>query len=1381
MTAQMVKSAGSAGNDQPSGSNDIFDAVRKLLRSRADVAVLLLLLAAMFFLPRGLPLGIAVLGLVTGLTIGLNSLGVILIYRSTRIINFAQIAFGSLTVVWFYLWTSHLQWIVLLHQFCSSCVPWVKPGANLQENPSVLLDALIRQKTAGNGWAGFLLHFNFWLSLGLAVGLATLLALGVGKMVSRFWSKTPRLVPTVAMLALGLATAVGAATATQLREVKFSSILGIWRFRPIRPFKWWPYGETASETAVRDLGASAGERSSGSASIYTPIGDHAITIDGVPFHLVDQAALVVAVLAFVTLLLYFRYARAGVVIRGLSENADRAQTLGIDSDRLVHRTWMLSGLLSGLVGALAVISQGQLALLNSLDLKLLAAVLAIAVFARLSSLPLAMLAAGTLGVISQAMFWNFKTQGAYNGLLVIIVGLALILQTRRATRSEQEASVAWLASPEIRPTPRELRGLPSVSRWIRGGLAIAGIVLIGLPFVADPGQLVVSSTILIQVVLGLSLLILTGWAGQVSLGQVALAAVGAYVTVDLAVVRGIPLPLGVLGGALAGAAAAALVGIPALRLRGPYLIVMTLVFSIGITDTLLNPSILGGRLPVGFKRPLFLGLDLNDERAMYYLCLGVVVLSVALVRGLKQSRTRRALIAARDNEPAAQVFGIDLVKTRIEGFAVSGFLAGIAGALLAIETHGVKSGTFSAQLSVLVFLMIVIGGAGSLAGPLAGGAYFGVFSLLGPAWASFAMGGAGVGLLQFAPGGIGGLVFRMRDSVLRRMAIRNRIPVPSLLADFSRTSRGALRAQIVPKRHKEGATEFVPRVHRLVGPGPGPVEGTWLGPRSTGNGARPQAPTLDEAAPKALLSCQRLDVSYGQAQVLFKVDFEVFGGQILGLIGTNGAGKTTLLRTIAGLHAASGGAIYLDGEDITRVPAHKIGAAGVVTVPGGEGIFPSLSVAENLGVAMWTNPEGADKRRAEILAAFPRLEERLATLAGDLSGGEKQMLALAQAFLVQPRVLLVDELSMGLSPQVVETILDLLRKMRDQGTAIVIVEQSVNLTVTAAERAVVLEKGEVRYAGSARQLLAHPELFATISFGTAVGGVVGGSELARRRRAVEETREIALELSGVRTSYGGVVAVDDVSLDVAAGEIVGVIGPNGAGKTTLFDVISGFQPAERGSVRLLGTEVTGMAPPARAAQGLQRSFQDVRLFPSLTVRDNIAVALETHLQSRSAALSGLRLPVARRAERTAQQRIDMLIELMGLGDHQDKVMAELSTGTRRIIDIACQLAARPKVLLLDEPSSGLAQTETETLGPIIARISKDLDSAILLIEHDIPLVSAVSARLVAMDLGRVIAAGTPENVVNDPLVRQAYFGGASEEVIQRSGQRRMPVREGAIQ
>jgi ABC-type branched-subunit amino acid transport system ATPase component/ABC-type branched-subunit amino acid transport system permease subunit len=1338
--------------------------VLRPLRRHGDRVLLAVLVAVLFVLPRGLPAGVIALGGITGLAVALNALGLLVVYRSTRIINLAQIAFGFVTAVWFYLWVEHLQWIVVLHAVCSGCVPDAPAHVSLQRHPEALLAAL---RGAHSSWSGFLLQANFWISLLLAVALGVASAWGAGVVATRYWAKAPRLVPTVAMLGFGISMTVGTASVTTMRNASFSSIFGLVHFRTLHPFRWWPYDESH---ALQQQFGGGGGGSQQLGNFYMPYRDHPLHVGNTSLHLADEMTLVVALAVFALVFAYFRFARAGVVIRGLSENIDRAQTLGIDAQRLVRRTWAVAGLLSALVGALAVVQSGFFVVSGPLDLRVLGMALTVAVLARFSSIPLALVAGIALGVIDQGLFWNYNKDSAYDGVLFLVVSLVLLLQASRATRAEQEASVAWLASPEIRPTPRELRRLPAVQGWRRAGVIIAIVAVIGVPIITNPAQLVTGTHILIDATLGLSLLLLMGWAGQISLGQVALAAVGAYVTVAASIVGHVPLLLGLLLGGLASAAAAVAVGIPALRLRGPFLIVMTLLFTVAVTDTLLSPAVLGGKIPVGFSRPLLLGLDLNDERVLYYVCLVFLALAVAATYGLKRARTRRALIAARDNEPAAQVFGVGITRTRLEAFAVSGFLAGIAGSLLAFETHGVTGGTFSVELSAIVLLIIVIGGAGSLAGPRVGGGYLGLFSLLGAAWVNFATGAAATVLLQFAPGGLGGLFFRFRDTVLRRLAIRNRISVPSLLADFSRTGRGAIRARIAPLRAAGGGSALVPVVHRRTGPGPGPVAGTWLGPRGAEDGRVVELEPVALVDDQALLTCTRVNVHYDQAQALFEVDFTVNAGEIVCLVGTNGAGKTTLLNAIAGLHHASGGSIRYDGQDITHSAAHVVGVRGLVMVPGGGGVFPSLTVAENLAVAAWANPDGAKSRYSEVLTAFPRLAERLTVRAGDLSGGEQQMLAIAQAYVVRPRLLMVDELSLGLSPQIVETILTLLRRMRDEGAGIVVVEQSVNLSITVATRAVVLEKGEVRFAGSSRQLLNHPELFASITFGAAGAGVIGGSELSRRRRDYDATRETALVVNDISTSYGGVVAVDGVNLDVRAGEVVGIIGPNGAGKTTLFDVISGFQRAHAGAILLLGADVTAESATARARLGLQRSFQSVRLFPSLSVRDNIAVAMENHVTTKSAVFAGLWLPNARRSERRVAQRVDMLIELMGLEPHAEKVMAEMSTGTRRIVDIACQLAARPKVLLLDEPSSGLAQTETEELGPVIARISKDLDCAVLVIEHDISLVSSISERLVAMERGRVIATGSATDVLSDPAVRAAYFGGASEEVIHRSGQ-----------
>jgi ABC-type branched-subunit amino acid transport system ATPase component len=218
-----------------------------------------------------------------------------------------------------------------------------------------------------------------------------------------------------------------------------------------------------------------------------------------------------------------------------------------------------------------------------------------------------------------------------------------------------------------------------------------------------------------------------------------------------------------------------------------------------------------------------------------------------------------------------------------------------------------------------------------------------------------------------------------------------------------------------------------------------------------------------------------------------------------------------------------------------------------------------------------------------------------------------------------------------------------------------------------------------------------------------------------------------------------------------------VIGPNGAGKTTLFDCLSGTLPLREGSVSLDGTDISTLATHRRAALGLMRSYQNVRLFPSLTVHDTIAVALETRMTVKSPLFAALWLPPARKEERKVDERVAMLLELLQLQKVAHTQVASLSMGSRRLVDLACQLAARPKVLLLDEPTSGMAQRDTESIGPLISRISKDLDCAVLIVEHNVAVLASVTDRMIAMNFGEVIAEGDPRAVLDDGAVQDAYF------------------------
>ena len=239
--------------------------------------------------------------------------------------------------------------------------------------------------------------------------------------------------------------------------------------------------------------------------------------------------------------------------------------------------------------------------------------------------------------------------------------------------------------------------------------------------------------------------------------------------------------------------------------------------------------------------------------------------------------------------------------------------------------------------------------------------------------------------------------------------------------------------------------------------------------------------------------------------------------------------------------------------------------------------------------------------------------------------------------------------------------------------------------------------------------------------------------------------------------FGGLIANEDVSLHVEQGEIVGLIGPNGAGKTTLFNAISGFITPANGRVLFEGTDILPLLPYERATRGIGRTFQGVRLYPSLSVFDNLLISFHAHMRGGLAA-NALRLPWSRSSERKARDRAEEVMEIIDLHPYVAKLAGALSFGTLRMTELACLLMLTPRMILLDEPASGIAQKETEALGPLLRRIRDALGATILIIEHDMPLVMGLSDRIYCLDLGRVIAEGTPKMVQSDARVIEAYLG-----------------------
>jgi ABC-type branched-subunit amino acid transport system ATPase component/ABC-type branched-subunit amino acid transport system permease subunit len=911
-----------------------------------------------------------------------------------------------------------------------------------------------------------------------------------------------------------------------------------------------------------------------------------------------------------------------------------------------------------------------------------------------------------------------------------------------------------------------------------------------------------AAAVLIYAMIAISLVLLTGWAGEISLGQIAFVAIGSAAAGAANVHWHLDPLLSFLLAGVVGAVVSVVIGLPALRIRGLFLAVTTLAFAVMTSSFLLNrdQSVLGIKfdyLPSELDQVVrfpqwtpfgHVGIGdsgLHTERSFYFMCVFCLLLVMVAVRGLQRSRTVRDLVAQRENERNAQAFRLSPTMIKLLAFALSGFIASFAGGVLVLHFQALGQDVFAPVESIRALTMVVVGGLGSVPGAILGAVFIKStewFNVIVPLRFRFlfTFAGSGAGLivvLWLLPGGLGSVLYRVRDMWLRRVARRHQIVVPSLIAD-SGDDLGLLTGKATPavatsnransdRRH---GPKFIKRF-----PGrPVPDVDYFTYPDLRLSGGAPN-----------LLSLRSVDVAYGQVQVLFGVNLELRRGETIALLGTNGAGKSTVLRAISGLVSPTRGSISHEGVDISGMAPHMIALKGIIQVPGGRGVFPSLTVAENLKVALWMHRRDRQYGRTateEALDLFPALRRRLDDPAAQLSGGQQQMLALAMAFLAKPDVLMIDELSLGLAPLVVEQLLGVVRQFGERGVTVILVEQSVNIALTAADKAFFMEKGAVRFHGLTAELLERPDLMRAIYLEGAsaqaersdgdgrsepLPHITAASREPTAARAAGD-RGVALEARNLTRRFAGVTAVDDVSLQLHDGEILGIVGPNGAGKTTLFDLISGFIVPDSGAIVLDGKDITRKRPQARARLGLARSFQDARLFGALTVHQAICGALDRPIRAWDPIPAMLYLPNVVISERRLARRADELIAMMGLDDYRDKFVSDLSTGSRRIVDLACQVGIEPKVILFDEPSSGIAQRETEALGPLLLRIRDITGASILLIEHDMPLVSSVSDRIIACDLGRVVVEGDWDTVRNDPHVVASYLG-STREVIERSG------------
>lgn len=680
---------------------------------RAGVALGVLYLAVRVLLRSNEPPpGELVFGLITGLLYSLVAVGLILIYRANRIINFAQGEIGAVSATL----------AVLL----------------------ILVD-----------------HVPYLLALGVAVAGAAVSGATVEILVVRRFASAPRLVLSVATIGVAL-------------------LLGVVEFFLPR---WMGAGFKVQFQPPR-----------------TPFSGLRFRIDPLIFT-GDSIVILVAVAAVVAgLTLFFNRTVIGMAVRAAAENAERAKLLGISVNRLSTVSWVLAAVLSSLAVFLQVPLVG-LPLSADIGPSVLVYALGVAVIARMESFSTALVGGIAVGVLQQCLYYFSHDPDIPQAVMLPVLLGAMLLQRSAITRGRDTGLSSWSLGAEFRPVPPELRSLPEVV-WTRFALgAIALGAALALPYLVPLEQQILLSVVAIYGIVAVSLVVLTGWAGQISLGQWGFVGVGAAVASGVSVhLRNAPWVHGdffvalILAG-LVGAAAAVVIGLPALRIQGLYLAVTTLSFGLAVQVYLLSPAYFSWLLPTPLQevtRPLLYGhYSLRGPRAFYFFCLLMLALTLGSARVLRRSRAGRVMIAARDNERAAQSYGVSVRVARLSAFAISGFWASLAGALYAYQLGNISNQAFNPQISLLLLTVVVIGGLTSLTGAMLGTVYYGVLTYGGfSQQIKVLASGAGALVLLFVlRGGLAQGFYWARDSLLREVARRRQLVVPSLVADL-RTDAG---------------------------------------------------------------------------------------------------------------------------------------------------------------------------------------------------------------------------------------------------------------------------------------------------------------------------------------------------------------------------------------------------------------------------------------------------------------------------------------------------------------------------------------------------------------------------------------------------------------
>jgi ABC-type branched-subunit amino acid transport system ATPase component/ABC-type branched-subunit amino acid transport system permease subunit len=888
-------------------------------------------------------------GVVLGLTYGILAVGLVLVYRSARVINFAH---GQMGV------------------FCAAVL------------------ALLTIKY----------DVNYYVALVAVLVLGGVIGAAIELVVVRRLFTAPRVILFVATLGV-----------TQL--------LLLFQFLLPQLGKYEPF-PTPLDTTWEVGGIFVGSR-------------HIMVLVIVPA--------LTALLAF-----FLQRTKYGTAIRAAADNADAARTSTINIKAMSTVVWILAGVLATITAVLVAPLKGaSVAATAQLGPALILRSLAAALIGRMRSMPLALLGGVAIGVAEKLLFYNSPAEpGVIDALLFVVVLVAVLAVSRSARDDEGSKSMSF--SPRVKPVPAALQRFWLARRVQTAGIALSVLIGLLIPVVfTQPSTQLTFASVLMYAIVALSLTLLTGWAGQLSLGQFAFVGLGAILSAAL--VRGMTFDvLGahieiptvsfeatILIAAVVCALVAMIVGIPALRVRGLFLAVTTLAFAVMAQTWLLErPFLLGEESFVRLQLPEWL----RDRQTYYYVCLGALVLIAVILGRIRRSGIGRSLVAVRDNELGASAFTISPTRMKLLAFGVAGTLAGLAGGLFAGLQVQYGTNAFPPEESLRVVAIAVIGGLSSITGALLGALWvIGLPALVGDTEsARFLTSGAGLLiLLLYFPRGLVQIVSSLRDVVFAALA-RRLPPVPP-----EKPTRVPIPARVVDQADLDVLPESVPALR-------------------TGN----------------------VTVRFGQRVVVDDVDLEVGHGEVVGLIGTNGAGKTTLMNAVGGFVPARG-KIEILGRDASGLSAPRRASLGLGRTFQSADLFPDLTVLETVQVSLEARDratlpatilslpkarrlERRKRAEADELIAFFGLGRYQDHFIDELSTGTRRIVELACLVGLEARVLCLDEPTAGVAQRETEAFAPLVLRIREElGASVLIVEHDMPFIMGISDRVYCLEAGRI--------------------------------------------------------------------------------------------------------------------------------------------------------------------------------------------------------------------------------------------------------------------------------------------------------------------------------